>query len=96
MRCDIALLVAGLAVGACGGPRVETVNAETPATGPAGAAGTGGTGAAGSTGAGGTMGGTSAEGAHENPGGAPAEVPRAGAPQAPGARSREPRADGGV
>ena len=63
-------------------PRVELINAESPATGPAGAAGSGGTGAAGSSGSGGTMGGTSQEGARETAGGpAGKTLPREAPPE---------------
>jgi hypothetical protein len=79
-------LVAALAValpcaleGCFSAPRVELINAESPATGPAGASGSGGTGAAGSSGSGGTMGGTSQEGARETAGGpAGKTLPREG------------------
>jgi hypothetical protein len=63
-------------------PRVELINAESPATGPAGASGSGGTGAAGSSGSGGTMGGTSQEGARETAGGpAGKTLPREAPPE---------------
>jgi hypothetical protein len=63
-------------------PRVELINAESPATGPAGASGSGGTGAAGSSGSGGTMGGTTQEGARETAGGpAGKTLPREAPPE---------------
>jgi hypothetical protein len=62
--CFIVLAAAG-----CTGARIELMNAESPATGPAGVAGSGGTGAAGSFGSGGTAGGTSMEAVHEAAGG---------------------------
>ena len=79
----IAVAAVPCAVAGCfSAPRVELINAESPATGPAGASGSGGTGAAGSSGSGGTMGGTSQEGARETAGGpAGKTLPREAPPE---------------
>lgn len=64
----LAIACGGRPVGSPGSP-VQTINAESPATGPAGVSGSGGTGASGALGSGGTMGGTTTEGARETVGG---------------------------
>jgi hypothetical protein len=79
----LALGSAALTTAGCTGARVELMNAESPATGPAGVAGSGGTGAAGSFGSGGTMGGTSQEAATEAAGGAGSTTSQAPARVAP-------------
>ena len=64
----IFCIVMSLVLASCAKGQLGIVNTESPATGPAGVTGSGGTGAAGSVGSGGTMGGTTAEAAHETAG----------------------------